>query len=47
MPISKEFTIRREDKPGTFGKLCQAPLRRTLPMRLRGFSPRGMHRLRR
>jgi hypothetical protein len=24
MPITKEFTIRQEDKPGTLGKLCQA-----------------------
>jgi hypothetical protein len=24
MPISKEFTIRLEDRPGTLGKLCQA-----------------------
>jgi len=24
MPITKEFTIRLEDKPGTLGKLCQA-----------------------
>jgi hypothetical protein len=24
MPITKEFTIRLEDRPGTLGKLCQA-----------------------
>jgi len=24
MPTTTEFTIRQEDKPGTFGKLCQA-----------------------
>ena len=24
MPIAKEFTIRQEDRPGTFGKVCQA-----------------------
>ena len=24
MPTTMEFTIRQEDKPGTFGKLCQA-----------------------
>lgn len=24
MPITKEFTIRLEDKPGTLGKLCQS-----------------------
>ena len=23
MPITKEFTIRLEDRPGTLGKLCQ------------------------
>jgi hypothetical protein len=39
MPISKEFTIRREDKPGTLGKQCQAPLRRTLPMHSGVFLP--------
>lgn len=24
MPITKEFTIRLEDRPGTLGRLCQA-----------------------
>ena len=24
MPITKEFAIRQEDKPGTLGKLCRA-----------------------
>jgi hypothetical protein len=24
MPITKEFTIRLDDRPGTLGKLCQA-----------------------
>ncbi|HXM94165.1 MAG TPA: ACT domain-containing protein [Candidatus Dormibacteraeota bacterium] len=24
MPVTKEFTIRLEDRPGTLGKLCQA-----------------------
>jgi len=24
MPVTKEFTIRLEDQPGTLGKLCQA-----------------------
>jgi len=24
VPITKEFTIRLEDRPGTLGKLCQA-----------------------
>ena len=24
MPITREFTIRLEDRPGTLGKLCQA-----------------------
>ena len=24
MPITKEFTIRLEDRPGTLGKLCQS-----------------------
>jgi hypothetical protein len=24
MPTAKEFTIRLEDRPGTFGKVCQA-----------------------
>jgi hypothetical protein len=24
MPITKEFTVRLEDKPGTLGKLCQS-----------------------
>jgi hypothetical protein len=24
MPITKEFTIRVEDRPGTLGKICQA-----------------------
>jgi hypothetical protein len=24
MPLTKEFTIRLEDKPGTLGKLCRA-----------------------
>jgi hypothetical protein len=24
MPTTKEFTVRLEDRPGTFGKVCQA-----------------------